>query len=301
MSNSEKKYLTSLHHSFDVGLAEEYGIEEAILIHHFQHWITLNNRKGKNLINGKTWSFQALEKIAVHFPYLNRVKVKHTLNCLVDKGVLVKGNFNKLAIDKTTWFAFVDEDKFISKISNNVYEGQNCPSMAKIVHPLDKIVQAIPDTKKKDTKKKDILVPQAVGGSLIFISIKERVKLTQKQCDELTKTYGKEGFEWMVDKLNTYKITKNQTYNSDFKVMKSWVIGAWKNETNRDKANKEIMETNLKIVKEIQESMERKQKRGILTIDDDQARDTVLGKSCSLYNCNMPQVVAKWYGWEWKD
>ena len=37
--------LSSEHHSFDVYLAAEYGIQEAIMIHHFQHWIGVNMRK----------------------------------------------------------------------------------------------------------------------------------------------------------------------------------------------------------------------------------------------------------------
>ena len=28
-----------MHHSFDIDLAEAYGILEAILLNHFQHWI----------------------------------------------------------------------------------------------------------------------------------------------------------------------------------------------------------------------------------------------------------------------
>jgi len=161
---------------------------------------------------------------------------------------------------------------------------------------------AICNPQKKPSLNKDLNNQcKRTGGRPIFISIKERVKLTQKQYDELLKSYGKEALEWMLEKLSTYKVNNNQEYSSDFKAINRWVVNAWKNETNRDKANQEMLGKNLKVIKEIQETLEHKQKRGILTIDENQARDTVLGKSCSLFNLNMPQIVAKWYGWEWKN
>jgi len=161
--------------------------------------------------------------------------------------------------------------------------------------------QQLQKNKEEYIQKNNLTTAQADGGRSNFISLKEKVKLTQKQHAELLKSYGKEALEWMIDKLNTYKVNNNQEYSSDFKAIKRWVLNAWKNETNKDKANKEVIEKNLTVIKEIQENMERKQKRGILTIDEDQARDTILGKSCSLFNANMPEIVAKWYGWEWKN
>jgi len=161
--------------------------------------------------------------------------------------------------------------------------------------------QQLQSPKEPYIQKKDLPTPKSAGGKVKLINVKERVNLTQKQYDELIKDYGKEAFEWIIEKLNTHKINKNQEYSSDFRAIKRWVIGAWKNETNRENANKEILEKNLKALKDIQENMERKQKRGLLIMDTDQARDTVLGKSCSLYNVNMPDIVAKWYGWNWRN
>jgi hypothetical protein len=47
----------SLHHSFNVHYAEKYGVHEAILIHHFQHWIEHNQRLNKNYHEERTWSY----------------------------------------------------------------------------------------------------------------------------------------------------------------------------------------------------------------------------------------------------
>ena len=124
--------LSSQHHSFDIHLATEFGIEEAILIHHFQHWVGVNRRLKRNFINGRTWTYQTREEIAAHFPYLNERKVKYALSNLIKKGILKRGNYNKKGFDKTGWYAFVNEEKFTSDKNG---------------HPADKIVTPIPDTK----------------------------------------------------------------------------------------------------------------------------------------------------------
>jgi hypothetical protein len=133
--------LSSQHHSFDVHLAVEYGIEEAIIIHHFQHWIDYNmhkpNGEKTSYREGRWWTYQTIDEIAAWFRYLNPRKVKYAIDQLVEKGVLIKGNFNKKCFDKTVWYAFKDQKKFTKD---------------KIVKCIDNFVVPIPDT-KTDTKK----------------------------------------------------------------------------------------------------------------------------------------------------
>ena len=112
----------SLHHSFDIELAGQYGIEEAIIIHHFQHWISHNKRLNRACHNSRTWSYQTLDEIAANFPYMNKSKVFDIIQklCLGKsrksrkfefefKPILMKGNFNKKKYDQTVWYAFIDD------------------------------------------------------------------------------------------------------------------------------------------------------------------------------------------------
>lgn len=141
--------LSSQHHSFDISLAAEYGIEEAILIHHFQHWIRVNKSRGRNHIDGKTWTYQSRKDIEAHFPYLNEEKIRYACEKLVKEGILLTANYNKNKIDKTLWYAFVDEEKFIPEISKNVYERENSQSTGKKAIRGGKIPTPIPDTKDR--------------------------------------------------------------------------------------------------------------------------------------------------------
>ncbi len=116
---------SSTHHSFNVHYAAEYGVHEAILIHHFQHWIEFNQRTKKNYREGRTWSYQTFADIAAWFPYFTADQVRDLLHRLCEgknrksnkdepefEPVLMKGNFNKTNYDKTLWYAFQNEEMF---------------------------------------------------------------------------------------------------------------------------------------------------------------------------------------------
>src|SRR5271155_1283702 len=160
----------SMHHSFDVDHAAEYGIEEAILIHHFRHWIAINKRMGKNFIDHK-----------------NRHKVSRLLKSLIDQGVLLKGNYNKSGYDRTTWFAFADEEKFLhgvkedpdlfEPVSETLLKNEQCIAQdcamdcAKVSNGLRGSEPPIPDTLTDDKEKKLSVADAAVAAPLKKITL----------------------------------------------------------------------------------------------------------------------------------
>jgi hypothetical protein len=108
---------SSANHSFSVNLAMEFGVMEAIVIHHFEMWIDYNKRLKRNFINGLTWTYQTIEEIAASLPYFSTDQIFRCLKKLVDKNILVKGNFNRTQYDRTMWYAFKNEKEIsISQI-----------------------------------------------------------------------------------------------------------------------------------------------------------------------------------------
>lgn len=134
-----------------------------------------------------------------------------------------------------------------------------------------------------------------------FLDIRDNVKLTEKQMEILKTKNSEEDLKLIFDKLSRYKRIYSQEYASDFKAINKWVIGAVRNEKNKAKAINDIKHKNILVIKEIQEALERKQKRGLLKFSENEAIDEVLGKSCNLDNPGLPKFVASWYGWEWED
>lgn len=124
-------------HEFKVALAKMFGIEEAILIHNFHYWITENKANNRNFFDGRYWTYNSQKAYGDWFPYLNEGKMKRTINSLVEKGILMKGNYNANQYDRTNWYTFTDEGLTIvqnyyidwSKMANGrVENGQPIPN-----------------------------------------------------------------------------------------------------------------------------------------------------------------------------
>ncbi len=100
-------------HYFDPNVAADHGLTEAVIINHFQFWIKTNKRKGINENDGRTWTYCTVRELADWFDYLTEKQVRTAIDNLVASGVIMKGNFNKIQYDRTTWYAFTLEDFWI--------------------------------------------------------------------------------------------------------------------------------------------------------------------------------------------
>ena len=100
-------------HSFEVEIAKEYGIQEAIIIQNLQFWILKNIANKKNLIDGRTWTYCSAKAFEELFPYMSTQSLRTTLKHLKERGVIITGNFNDNTHDRTLWYAFKDENKWI--------------------------------------------------------------------------------------------------------------------------------------------------------------------------------------------
>lgn len=96
-------------HCFDANLAKEFGIEEAIFIDKLVGWIQYNRANGINYHDGRTWTFNSAKAYADIFPYMTTSKIKRAIANLVEKGVVMKGNYNENQYDRTCWYSFTEE------------------------------------------------------------------------------------------------------------------------------------------------------------------------------------------------
>jgi hypothetical protein len=146
-------------HSFEVEHARKYGLAEAVLIKNFKFWIEHNIDQKYNFKDGRTWTYISLRELAKNFDYLSEKQVRTAIDHLVNEGVILKGNYNKLAIDKTLWYAFVNESEFVKP-----YDLMGTP-FAQMGKPDAQEGEAIPDTiniysntnnKKENIKRKKV-------------------------------------------------------------------------------------------------------------------------------------------------
>ena len=116
-----------MNYSFSVEHAQQYGVDEAIMIHNFQFWITQNLANNRHQHDGRTWTYNSQVAYTHLFPFWNRDQIKRILKSLVKQDILIKGNYNKAGFDKTTWYAFKDEENWISIIKKTATTHTNQP------------------------------------------------------------------------------------------------------------------------------------------------------------------------------
>jgi hypothetical protein len=107
---------SGISHGFDTGYAIAYGVEEAIMIRNFQHFITANANRGHNFREGRFWTFDRLEDLPGHFPYWSAKQSRRIIESLIKQGVIIKGSFNEHWSNRTQWYAFKDQEHFIKNI-----------------------------------------------------------------------------------------------------------------------------------------------------------------------------------------
>lgn len=144
-----------MEHSFDINVAKKYGIQAAVLLKNIYFWIEKNRANETNFYDGYYWTYNSKKAFSDLFPYMTERQIDYTLKKLIDEEILVTGNYNKMAYDRTLWYA-------ITKKGYSIL--QNCEmETTKLLNGNNEIVEPIPDintninsninTNKKVSKK----------------------------------------------------------------------------------------------------------------------------------------------------
>lgn len=163
-------------HSFDVDIAKEYGLLEAILLNHLYFWIEKNRANEANFFDGNYWTFNSTRAFNELFPYATQKKIQTALNHLKEENIIVTGNYNKSAYDRTLWYAITEKGKCIitkSKIENSntgnevIGDGQPTPDKKPDKKPDEK-----PEKKEKKKSKKPVNYDEIINAKISDTELK---------------------------------------------------------------------------------------------------------------------------------
>lgn len=112
-------------------MAKEYGVENAVMIWNLQFWIELNETNGKHFYNGRYWTFNSVDAFMKQFPFWSRGQIRRILKSLEENDVIMTGNYNSSAYDRTMWYAFTDSflHKHLQKSTNGCDQNENSISI----------------------------------------------------------------------------------------------------------------------------------------------------------------------------
>lgn len=90
---------------FESKVANEVGVNAAIILQNISFWCSKNRANGRNYHEGLYWTYNTDEAWAKLFSFLTKDQVRYALKKLVDAGLIKKGCFNKNTRDRTSWYA----------------------------------------------------------------------------------------------------------------------------------------------------------------------------------------------------
>lgn len=97
-----------MEHHFSVDIAVRYGMLEAVLLNNLYYWITKNEANDRNYHDGYYWTYNSAKALHKLFPYVSERKIRNALKHLEDEGLIVTGNYNQSAYDRTMWYALTE-------------------------------------------------------------------------------------------------------------------------------------------------------------------------------------------------
>jgi hypothetical protein len=178
-------------HSFDVEIAQEIGLEKAIILNNIAFWVNKNVANKKHTHNGKTYTYNSYEAFAKLFPYMKINTIKRVIREMEEEGILEsRTDLNESTHDHTKWYC-VGSHSIVKKITIED-EKNNHPSLEKSSSYKNNNQRQIINTDNKTTdikqekeEEKEIshLLPQSVDVALFkdYLTLRKTLKAPNTQ------------------------------------------------------------------------------------------------------------------------
>ncbi len=122
-------------HSFDPEIAARVGINAAVIHQNLKFWIEKNAANERHFHDGQYWTYNSIKAWEALFPYLTPSQIRTAINKLETDGLILSGNFNQSAYDRTKWYCILSQIH-LSKIANGFDEnGQPIPDIKPDIKP----------------------------------------------------------------------------------------------------------------------------------------------------------------------
>jgi hypothetical protein len=223
-----------MQHSFDVDIAVEYGILEAIILNNLWFWIKKNEANKVNYFDNDYWTYNSVRAFGELFPYVSQKQIQTALKHLENEGLIKTGNYNKSTYDRTLWYAFDTQGKSIMQKSKmEVPKKEN--GLVENVEPIPDINTNINTNNKENIKRKIFKKPTLEEVKQYCIERKNNVD-AQKFIDYY------EANNWTDSKGNKVKSWKQKVITWEThqpkQQIKEDIIPEW---FNKDFSNQKLM------------------------------------------------------------
>lgn len=113
-------------HNFNVDVATQYGLVEAILLNNIYFWVEHNKANCTHFYDGEYWTYNSIKAFLTLFPYLTNKKIRNALDHLEEENIIKSGNYNKSTYDRTKWYTITKKGySILPKGQMDLYEKAN--------------------------------------------------------------------------------------------------------------------------------------------------------------------------------
>lgn len=169
-----------MQHSFDIDIATEYGVNAAIILNHIYFWTSKNEANDQNYHDGYYWTYNSIKAFQTLFPYMSIQAIRTALNKLIDKGLIITGNYNDMKYDRTLWYALSEKGKSIC-VKNEIHLLKTTNGIVTSNKPIPDINTDInTDNIKKESKPKngyDVIINEYTMNNELKEAIFEFIKM----------------------------------------------------------------------------------------------------------------------------
>jgi hypothetical protein len=122
-------------------LAKLIGLNEAIFLQQLHYWLKTNGKQK----DGKTWIYNSYDEWQEQLPFMSTRTLVRTVKSLLDKNLIIIGNYNKKKFDRTNWYT-IDYDH-LDILAPSIMTNWHKHS--------DKVAQPIPETSSETSQRKE--------------------------------------------------------------------------------------------------------------------------------------------------
>jgi len=108
----KKKESRDVMHFMYVDDAIEYGVNPALILANFRYWLNEKKTQKASHKDGRVWYYNSRAGLTELHPYFSERQVRTAIDKLIESGIIITGNYNKRANDKTIWYS-IDEPQYL--------------------------------------------------------------------------------------------------------------------------------------------------------------------------------------------
>ncbi len=267
MDKNSKNNLGSKSHAFNIDDAVKYGVEPAVMLSNFRHWLDYNLANKTHLYENRVWTFNSTKSLSKLFPYYSTHQINRILKKLEKEGILITGNFNKNPFDQTRWYSINDvayslnafseianctfsenaksikESDITTNKNNNVNFFKECASesifIENFIYEFNKLSDIPKVEKVTEKRKKQILKLLSTHGEQKILSALSNIAESDFLRGKINNW--KLSLDWLLKDANFIKVTEGNYSNSQNRGAAN-NFGKSKQEKNIE-AQKGILET----------------------------------------------------------